>query len=530
MQTPTLLLRIKYFFTKKRIIWTIVILLVAFLGWYFFIRKPVNKSIQTVNVVVKDIKKTVLTTGQVVSATDLSLSFQSSGVVRRINVKEGDVVSQGAVLAVLDQSAQSAALETAKGSLTQAQANYNKIKAGATTQDVAVTQAAVDSAKVTLDNAKQTLLNQLNKAYSDSYTQVVSATNSLYSNPQSNYPQFGIAGTVQTNSQAISQANNDRIDINNMFVDWQMKIASVNDSNIDSVTALSLANISKVSSYFSNIINILNTYTQITSSGAQTTVTTYATAVAGAKTTIDAGYTTLSVDNQAVKSASYSLAQANASLQLKQTGARPEDISIAEAQVQSAQGQYNQALANFNNTMIVAPARGTITQVSVKLGEQATAMSPVIKLLDVGNLHTEAQVSEADIASVQVGQMIDNTFDALGPDKHFQSKVLTVNPASTLVSGVVNYKVTGSLENIPEVKPGMTSNMTILVASSTKVLVTPSSSIIYQNGKKFVRVVDDTKTKTFHQVEVVTGLEADGGDVEVLSGLTAGQEVVTFIK
>ncbi|MFZ2523241.1 MAG: HlyD family efflux transporter periplasmic adaptor subunit, partial [Minisyncoccia bacterium] len=166
----------------------------------------------------------------------------------------------------------------------------------------------------------------------------------------------------------------------------------------------------------------------------------------------------------------------------------------------------------------------------IKLGEQATAMSPVIKLLDVSNLYTEAQVSEADIASIKIGQEIDNTFDALGPDRHYKSKVLTVNPASTLVSGVVNYKVTGSLENIPEVKPGMTSNMTILVAEKTSVLVSPSSSIINQNGKKFVRVVNDSKAKTYDQVEVTTGLEADGGDVEIISGLSEGQEVVTFIK
>jgi HlyD family secretion protein len=178
----------------------------------------------------------------------------------------------------------------------------------------------------------------------------------------------------------------------------------------------------------------------------------------------------------------------------------------------------------------VAPAKGTVTQVNIKLGEQATAMTPVIKLLDVDSLHTEAQVSEADISSVQVGQVIDNTFDALGPDKHYQSKVLTVNPASTLVSGVVNYKVTGSLDEIPGIKPGMTSNMTILVAEKPAVIVAPSASVINQNGKKFVRVVSDPKTKAYSQIEVATGLEADGGDVEIVSGLTEGQEVVTFIK
>jgi hypothetical protein len=104
-------------------------------------------------------------------------------------------------------------------------------------------------------------------------------------------------------------------------------------------------------------------------------------------------------------------------------------------------------------------------------------------LQNVGELHAEADVSEADIASVAVGQSIDNTFDALGPNQHFTSKVLTVNPASTVISGVVDYKVTGSLDNIPGIKPGMTDNMTILVASTTALAV-PSSAIVNQTGRK----------------------------------------------
>lgn len=530
MQLKTLAMRIWSFFDLKKTIWTVVVLAVLFLGWFFFIRKPVNKSIQTAKVIVKDIKKTVLTTGQVVSGTDLSLSFQSSGVVRKINVKEGDVVNAGDVLAVLDQDVVSANLESAKGSLSSAKANYDKVKAGATQQDIDVSKAALDSAKVALDNAKQSLINQINKSYSDSYTQVNTSTNQLFSNPQTNYPQFSISGTVQTNTQLVNQANNDRVEINAMLANWQSKIQNINEDNIDSLTTDSLVYLQKVSNYLSNILTLLNTYTQITTSGSQSTITSYITAVSTAKTTIDTAYTTLTTNLQSLKSANYSLAQAKASYNLKLTGARPEDINIAEAGVQSAQGGFSQALAAFNNTMIVAPAKGTITQVNIKLGEQATVMTPVIKLLDVSNLHTEAQVSEADIAYVSVGQDIDNTFDALGPDRHFTSKVLTVNPASTLVSGVVNYKVTGSLENIPAIKPGMTSNMTILVSEKKGVLVVPASSIINQNNKKIVRVITDPSTKEYTQREVTVGLEADGGDVEIISGLSDGEEVVTFIK
>ena len=183
-----------------------------------------------------------------------------------------------------------------------------------------------------------------------------------------------------------------------------------------------------------------------------------------------------------------------------------------------------------NNTVLRAPTLGTITQVDIKLGEQAQALKEVIKLQNVGELHTEALVSEADIASVEVGQIIENTFDALGPFEKYQSKVLVVNPSSTVVSGVVNYKVIGSLENIPNIKPGMTVNMTVLVAEKSGVLAIPSSAIINRDDKRFVRIVDNLKNKTYHEVEVQTGLEADSGLVEIISGLSEGQEVITYMK
>ncbi len=523
-------MQFKKYFTKKRVVWGLIILLVVFLGWFLFVRKSGSGNIQTATVVTKDIKKTVLTTGQVVSETDLSLSFQSSGVVRRINVKEGDKVNTGQVLAVLDQGSASASLESARGALAQAQANYEKVKAAATPQDIAVSQAAVDSATVALANAKQDLMNDISLAYTNSYNTILFSTNTLFSNPQSTSPQFGISGTIQTNAQAVSDINTERVLVNSLLSDWQTKVNTLNESNTDEVATESLGYLSKLSAYLGHVNTILTVYTQLTSTGSQSTLTTYQTNVSSSKTSVDTSYTTILNDIQAIKTASYSLASAKASLRLKQSPARPEDIGIAEAQVISAQGQYNSALSALNNTVIVAPVSGTITQVDIRLGEQAVALKQAIKLLNIAELHTEAQVSEADIALLSVGQEIDNTFDALGPDKHYKSKILTINPASTLVSGVVNYKITGSLENIPEVKPGMTSNMTILVAEKKNVLVAPSSAVINKDGKKVVRIITDPKKKTYSEVEVKTGLEGDGGDVEILSGLSPSQEVVTYVK
>ena len=86
------------------------------------------------------------------------------------------------------------------------------------------------------------------------------------------------------------------------------------------------------------------------------------------------------------------------------------------------------------------------------------------------------------------------------------------------------------MDNIPGIKPGMTANMTILVAKKDNALAVPSTAIINNNNKQYVRVIDNAKTKAYHQVQVQTGLQADGGLVEITSGLADGQQIVTYVK
>jgi RND family efflux transporter MFP subunit len=232
----------------------------------------------------------------------------------------------------------------------------------------------------------------------------------------------------------------------------------------------------------------------------------------------------------AVSAAQSALDQALATLQLKKAAARPADVAAAQAQVLSAQGQVEAASANLENTIIRAPADGTITKVDVKVGEQATALKSVVGLQDVANLYVEANVSEANIAQIKTGQSVGYTFDALGSDRNFTGRVTAIDPASTVISGVVNYKVTASVDQVSDVKPGMTANMSVLVGTSLHALAVPQRALLEKNGKTYVRVVTDTKKQAYSEVEVGTGLEADGGLVEIVRGLSAGQTIVTFVE
>lgn len=514
--------------SKKKLTLIIIGVLVVGLIGYNMLKPKDTSNIQVDTVKKQNIKETVLTTGQVVSSTNLSLSFKGSGIVQRINVIEGQKVTNGQILATLSQSNEGASYTQARGSLAAAEANYQKVLAGASSEDVAVAQATVNSAKVTLDNAKKSLSDtkqQQETLVNNAHKALVNST--LTATPQNT--NFGTAPTISGSYNS---------DISGTYIisfygtgnglGYKITGLESSDGNV-SVGALApmgtrglyvtfpSSNVGNASDIW--IIEVPNTK-----------ATNYITNLNIYNAAVQAQQSAITSAENVVATAQSSLDQANASLNLRKAQARPADIAVAQAQILSAQGQVQAAGALLDNTIIRAPANGTITSVKIKIGELATAQKEAIILQDITNLHTEADVSEANIAQLKPDQSVDVTFDALGPDRHFVGKIQSINPGATIVSGVVNYKVTVGLDNVTDIKPGMTANMTILIEQKDGALAIQQRAVQSHDGKKFVRVIDDTAKKTFHEVEVTTGLQADGGLLEITSGLTEGQTIVTFIK
>lgn len=578
-------------FTKKKIIWTIIILLIVG-GFMYFKFKPKNNAanISTAFVTEQNLEQTILTTGQVISETNLNLSFQTGGVVEKVAVITGATVKTGDTLAILSQANASASLTSASGQLAQARANYKKVLAGATPEQINVSQKAVDSARVAYNNS----LSQLINVQSSTATAISQAQNTLddLQSPTTNSDnkRSAIMVTIANQLTAVKadldkekqilDDNNlkdtfgvlDSSSLNNFKSANSLVQALLNTANASLATAQAYksdANIyqavnDSLAALNQNISSLNYCYTalqnSITSSKfSQAQLDSYKLTVNAALSNENSGISLIKSSRQAltdaltnatnalansklsatsqinsaqnqINSAKAFLQQSEATLAQQKAKAQPADIDAALAQLLSAQGTVESAQAALNNTILKAPIDGTITRIDTKVGQLATAMQSVFILQNISSLHTEAYVSESNVASIKIGQSVDYTFDALGPDKHFSGQVLTIDPASTVISGVVNYLVKATLPGISEIKPGMTVNMTVLVDTREKALTISSSAIINQNGEQYVRVIDDSKTKTYHQVKITTGLQADGGLVEVLSGLSNGQELVTLIK
>lgn len=481
-------------------------------------RKSEPANLQSEILSKTNLSRTVLATGTVTSTVDLNLSFKASGVVKDVMARVGKKVKFGDVLVRLDARDQIASLTQARGSLAQAQANYKKVLDGISNEEIAVAQVAVDNARKSLQDtiAQQDVL--VNSYYKTLLNTTLSAI------PSSQFSGAGVSialtGVYSYKTEAVYLLK---------FYDsgggLQYTVSGPGGQSGQFILNIPLK-LNDSGLYFTAIgvspvpndswtINIPNTQS------------------ASYVANLNAYNTSLQTRISAISAAQSILDSAQATLNLKKAQIRPADIEAAKAQVLSAQGQLESSNAQYENTIIRAPSGGTVTDVGIKIGEQATALKPVISLQDVDNLYVEANVSEANIALISVGQKVTYTFDALGTGKEFTGQVTAIDPASTVVSGVVNYKVTSSIDGSivgTTILPGMTANISVKVAEKSNALAVPQRAILEKEGKSFVRVVTNKDQGTFEEKEITTGLEADGGLVEVTSGLKTGDEIITFLE
>jgi HlyD family secretion protein len=500
----------------KRWTWIIVVALVLGTSAYAYSSYNVNKS--TINLITDtvgrhDIRQTVYSTGEVKSSTDLNLSFKTGGIIKTVSVKVGDKVKEGQILAQLELKDQNAALTSAKGALAQAQANYDKIVAGASNEQVAVAQAAVDAAKKSL----QSTISQQQVGVANALSAL---NNSSLTAVPANSQAAGVIVTV-SGTYTSSQQGTYTLTGQTSGSGVTLSYSGLESGNLNIQANVPIALGTRgLFIQFSTTINVSgNTWTiEIPNKQAQNYVTN-----------LNTYNSALSTQNAAIGAAQSALDQANANLALQKAHAQPADVESARAQILIAQGQVESAQAGIDNGTIIAAADGTITKIDGQIGLLVVPQQEIMVLQNIEQLHLESNIPEANILNIKPGQNVEITFDAFGSQAHYTGKVTNLDISSTTISKEVNYKLKASLDNLTNIKPGLTADMTILIGEKNNVLGVPASAIIDENGKRYVGVVTNAKEKTYVKLPVTVGLYGNNGIVEITSGLSEGQTIVTYV-
>src|SRR6266568_4139478 len=156
----------------------------------------------------------------------------------------------------------------------------------------------------------------------------------------------------------------------------------------------------------------------------------------------------------------------------------------AEANVKIKQGALDKAKADLDHCAITSPIDGVVISRSVDVGQTVAAslQAPVIFAIanDLTKMQIDANVAEADVGVVKIGQSVDFTVDAF-PMQTFQGKVVQVRNAPITVQNVVTYDTVIGVSNPDlKLKPGMTANVSIIVAHKDDALQIKNAALRYR--------------------------------------------------
>ena len=208
-------------------------------------------------------------------------------------------------------------------------------------------------------------------------------------------------------------------------------------------------------------------------------------------------------------------------------GPDPDEVTLAQNEVESAQIALDRALENLNKATLAAPFAGVVTSLGAEEGELVAAGAVIIVLADISPLHIDVEVGEMDIGQVQMGQETRITLDAF-PQQEIQGSVSAIAPTSSDKGGAISYPVTVNLAptDLP-LRIGMSADVEFITAKRENVLVVPNAAIQLDRITGMI-YVEKLVNQERLPVEIQIGMRSEQFS-EIMAGLEEGDRVVVPI-
>jgi HlyD family secretion protein len=160
------------------------------------------------------------------------------------------------------------------------------------------------------------------------------------------------------------------------------------------------------------------------------------------------------------------------------------DLHQAEAQVTIRKAGLQRATVDLNRCTIYAPTNGIVISRNVDVGQTVAASfsAPTLFVManDLSKMQIDCMVSEADIGGVETNQDVQFTVDAF-PSRNFHGTVIQIRNAPTTNQNVVTYDTVVEVNNRDlKLKPGMTANVSIVLAQRENVIKVPNAAFRFK--------------------------------------------------
>lgn len=200
---------------------------------------------------------------------------------------------------------------------------------------------------------------------------------------------------------------------------------------------------------------------------------------------------------------------------------KEQALKSAGGQLASARGKYMGAEAQLSYSEIRSPIDGVITDRPLYPGEMASSSVALLTVMDVSSIIAKAHIREADALLVHKG---DKAVVAVEGLEDMEGNVTVVSPALDPNSTTVEIWVQAKNPK-KQARPGVTAKIFITAQKVRDAVVAPAVALLdAAEGQAQVMVIDSTRHAQKRAVK--TGIES-GEQVQIISGLNAGEEVVT---
>ncbi len=205
-----------------------------------------------------------------------------------------------------------------------------------------------------------------------------------------------------------------------------------------------------------------------------------------------------------------------------------EGLEVSDQDRLEIEKETREAIASMT---LIAPISGIVLSRDTDKGSAVIPISSayggtmIMTLADVSEKHFRGDVDEADIGKVHLGLPARIYVEAY-PDEPFKAELTHISPRGREKEDIINFEIRAIVSDQENrLRVGMSADAELILEEHENVLVIPEGAVIYEDGKTFVNIQDDSVEEGMRKVEITKGI-SDGLRTEVLSGLEEGQVVV----
>lgn len=504
------------------------------------------------------LQNSVSYTGELKTADNTVTTSKVSARVAKVNVKEGDYVKAGDVLAELDASDLQNAYNSSLASYNSALAGYNSVINSATKQASTTAKNALSSAQLAYDQALKTY-NRENELYNSkssiklaeqSYNDALTAYNrekELYEDAST------LKLAEQSYNDAVAAYNREKElydnDTSLISAKNSLQTAEDNLANAESLYAIGAMSKMELDSARSSVENMraslatLNSQKQAAYDNAYSAMVRAQENLQNTRINASAAYdnaysnlvkaeenlrsarlnesTAYDAAKNALDNAANSLTTAKENIGLTDISNK-SSVETSSASLESARNALKTATDNLNNTKVRALSSGYVASKKAEVGQMAAAGSELFVIKNTNALIAEIEVTESVIPYLSQGTKALVDIQSAGIEKA-DGFVTLVNPTKNEQTGM--YTVQVGIANVDnKLNTGMFADVTLAVEESPNAVMIPNNSII-QSGEEYYVYVASPDGTTAEKKLISVGIESDEY-TEVISGITVGDRVI----